>query len=196
MHVSERTAGPLPERGAPLVPSGVIAIVLFVFTETMLFAGLISAHVIFVSEQVGEMWPPLNQPRLPFEETALNTAALLVSGFVLLMAEFGFRLDPRRAVIPLGAAIALGAFFVGFQGAEWIGLTREGLTMTSSSYGAFFYLIVGAHAIHALAALACLAWAWLRLRQRSLSEAEFRTVQIFWYFVVLLWPVIYLQVYR
>ena len=188
--------GPVQGRPGPLLPNGVVGMILFVFTEILLFAGLISAHVIFISEQIGQIWPPLGQPRLPFVETAVNTAALLVSGCVLLMAQLGFRVEPRRAVIPLTIAFALGVFFVGSQGVEWLGLIQEGLTMRSSSYGAFFYLIVGAHAVHAVAALACLGWAWTRLRRGRLSAAQFMTVQIFWYFIVLVWPVIYFQVYQ
>lgn len=185
-----------PPPSRQVASNGVIAMVLFVFTEIMLFAGLISAHVIFMSGQVGEMWPPPGQPRLPFAETAVNSAALMVSGGILVMAHLGFRVDPRRALIPLGMSVVLGAFFVGFQGVEWLGLIREGLTMQSSTYGAFFYLIVGAHALHAVVAISCLAWAWTRLRRGVLTDTQFKAVQIFWYFVVLVWPVIYFQVYR
>ncbi len=168
---------------------------LFVFTEIMLFAGLISAHTIFRSQQVGVMWPPPGQPRLPVAETAINTGALLVSGIVLLLARVGFATEPRRALAPLGIAVLAGGFFVLFQGTEWLALIREGLTLTSSNYGGFFYLIVGTHAVHAVAAIGCLVWAWLRLRRGLLTTAQFDTVSVFWYFVVLVWPLIYYQVY-
>jgi len=82
-----------------------------------------------------------------------------------------------------------------FQGREWVALLRDGLTMTSSTYGAFFYLIVGTHGLHALAAIGALGWAWWRLRGERLEPAQFAAVQIFWYFVVLLWPVLYIRVY-
>jgi heme/copper-type cytochrome/quinol oxidase subunit 3 len=172
-----------------------MGMLLFVFTEVMLFSGLISAHTIVKSRSAGQMWPPFGQPRLPAEETALNTAALLASGVALALAHFAFRKQPRRALAPMAAAVLLGAFFVGFQGREWVALVGEGLTMTSSTYGAFFYLIVGTHGLHALAALAALAWAWWRLRAGRLSTPQFGAVQIFWYFVVLVWPFLYLRVY-
>jgi cytochrome c oxidase subunit 3 len=184
-----------PHRSKPVVSNGVMGMLLFVFTEVMLFAGLISAHVIFMSSQVGQLWPPPGQPRLPFAETAVNSAALMVSGGILVLAHLAFRVDPRRALIPLGMAVALGAFFVAFQGMEWLGLLREGLTLRSSTYGAFFYLIVGAHALHAVAAISCLGWAWARLKRGGLTDTQFKTVQVFWYFVVLVWPMIYFQVY-
>ena len=184
-----------PEPRPKLVPDGVMGMLLFVFTEAMLFAGLISAHTIVKSRAAGQMWPPFGQPRLPLEETAVNTAALLASGIVLIFAHFAFRKDPRRALIPLGISLLLGTFFVVFQGVEWAALLGEGLTLTSSSYGSFFYLIIGTHAAHAIAAIACLAWAWLRLRRGRLTMSQLGTVQVFWYFVVLVWPLLYLKVY-
>lgn len=184
------------ERREPLIPSGIFAMLLFVFTEVMLFAGLISAHVVYVSSRVGEMWPPPGQPLLPFAETAVNTVALILSGLFLVAAQFAFSREGRRALLPLGISVLLGLFFVGFQGVEWLALIGEGLTLTSSTYGAFFYLIVGAHAIHAVVAVGCLVWALLRMRQGRLDAVQFGSVQVFWYFVVLVWPVVFFQVYQ
>jgi len=181
-------------RPTPLVPNAVLGMLIFIFTEAMLFAGLISAHTIArASSVVG--WPPPGQPRLPFEETALNTAALLLSGVAVFAAQRLLLRNRPRAFQTLALGIALGAFFVGFQGVEWVGLIREGLTLTSSVHGAFFYLIVGIHALHAVGALAALGWAGLRLRRGLMPANSFAAVALFWYFVVGVWPVIYLRVY-
>ena len=184
-----------PRPSEPLVPNAVMGTLLFIFTEAMLFSGMISAHTIVKSGAAGQMWPPFGQPRLPVEQTAFNTAALLASGLVLLFAHFAYRKQARQALGPLLVAFLLGAFFVVFQGVEWAALLGEGLTMQSSSYGGFFYLLVGTHALHAVAALICLAWAWSRMRQGRLTSPQFTAVQIFWYFVVLVWPVLYVRVY-
>lgn len=168
---------------------------LFVFTEAMLFAGFISAHTIVKSRAAGQMWPPFGQPRLPLEETAVNTAALLASGLVLVFVHFAFKKDPRKARLPLLASLLLGAFFVVAQGREWVALLGEGLTITSSTYGAFFYVIVGAHALHAVGAIVAMGWAWFRLKANRLAASQLATIEVFWYFVVLVWPVLYLKVY-
>jgi len=178
-----------------MIADGVLGMVIFVFTEVMLFAGMISAHAIVRSQTAGEMWPPYGQPRLPWEETAVNTAALLVSGIVLLLAQFSYKKSSSRAMIPLVLATILGAFFVYAQGTEWVALLGEGLTLTSSVYGSFFYLIVGAHALHAVAALLGMGWATYELKEGRLTAAQLGTVATFWYFVVLVWPVLYLKVY-
>jgi len=186
---------PEPVRREPLVSNGVLGMLIFIFTEVMFFAGLISAHSIVRSQVAGEMWPPYGQPRLPVEETAINTAALLVSGIVLVLAWLAFRRESNSARIPLMLSIVLGAIFVFFQGMEWVALLGEGLTLRSSSYGGFFYLIVGAHALHAVAALIAMVWAWVRLDRGELTGQQLATVAAFWYFVVLVWPFLYVKVY-
>ena len=180
-------------RPPPLLPNAVLGMLIFVIAEAMLFAGLVSAFMITRASAV--LWPPPGQPRLPFEETAVNTAALLASGVVLFFASRAFQREPRRARGWLLAAILLGAFFVVFQGYEWAGLIREGLTLTSSTHGSFFYLIVGLHALHAVAALILLFYVWLRLVRGRLVRSTFGSAQVLWYFVVGVWPILYLRVY-
>ena len=74
-------------------------------------------------------------------------------------------------------------------------LLRAGLTMTSSVLGSFFYLIIGLHALHAVIALGVLATALIRLQEGRLRPELFAAAQVFWYFVVGVWPLIYFRVY-
>lgn len=183
-----------PLRRRQVIPSGVLGMLIFVMTEVMLFAGFISAFAIVKAGTPGG-WPPAGQPRLPIEATALTTAALLASGVLLFLANRDFSREPGRARRNLLVAIGLGGFFVVFQGFEWTRLIAQGLTVTSSTQGGFFYLIVGAHAAHAIAALGALIFAWQRFARTRLQRAQFQAVQVFWYFVVGIWPILYWQVY-
>lgn len=182
------------QRREPLVPNAVMGMLIFVVTEVMVFAGLISAFHIARSAAV--VWPPPGQPRLPFESTALNTAALLASGAALFWARRRFDRSRASARLPLVLAIALGAFFVIAQGAEWVAMIRQGLTLTSSHLGSFFYLIVGAHGVHALAALVLLGVTLARHQRGWLASSQLGTAEVLWYFVVAIWPVLWLVVYR
>lgn len=185
-----------PARRERLVENGVFGMALAVFVEVMLFAGFIAAFAIVRQSAPPGLWPPPDQPRLPIASTAVNTAMLLVSGVMLFVAHRAFYRDgPRAAARPASLAILLGGLFVVFQGVEWVRLLAQGLTLTSSQLGAFFYTIVGAHALHASAALVALLLQWRLMRQGRLSGSAFGAVQLFWYFVVLMWPVIYWQVY-
>ena len=185
----------LPKRG--FTDHALFGMAVFVFTEIMLFAGFISAYVIVRNAVAPGLWPPPDQPRLPFERTALNTAALLASGVLVWVAHLASsRRGPAAARLPLSLGLALGALFVVLQGAEWVSLIRQGLTLSSSQVGAFFYLIIGTHAVHAVCALAVLAWCWTGLIAGRFRPARFGAVQLLWYFVVLVWPVLWLVVYR
>ena len=63
------------------ISSGVLGMLIFMVTEAMFFAGLISAYMVI---RAGiEEWPPWGQPRLPVVATAFNTVMLLASGFVM-----------------------------------------------------------------------------------------------------------------
>jgi heme/copper-type cytochrome/quinol oxidase subunit 3 len=184
----------IPVRREPVLPNGVLGMLIFVATEIMFFSGLISAFVIGKSNAIGG-WPPPGQPRLPIEETALNTAALLASGVVLYFANRAFKKGAPNTKRLLGVSIALGGFFVLFQGAEWVALIGQGLTLTSGQLGGFFYLLVGAHALHVVAGFIILLYTYRRLSHDELDRFTFWPAQIFWYFVVGVWPVLYWQVY-
>jgi heme/copper-type cytochrome/quinol oxidase subunit 3 len=180
-------------RRSQVVPNGVFGMLLFVASEAMLFAGLISGFMIIKSSAA--IWPPPDQPRLPIEQTAFNTLMLLASGVLLYYAARLAKKDREKARKPMMASLGLGAFFVIFQGYEWIGLIREGLTITSSSLGSFFYLIVGLHALHAVIGLGVLFNAWLKIERGWIAHHTLAAAQVFWTFVVGLWPILYVVVY-
>lgn len=182
-------------RPSPAVSNSVLGMIIFIAAEMMFFGGLISAYMI-ASTAVPE-WPPLDQPRLPALATAFNSLALIASGVALFLAGRVFNTEgySKRSEKWLLGAIGLGAFFVLFQGVEWIRLISFGLTMTSSNYGSFFYLIIGVHAAHAVAAILALARVYQRMRKRTLKGETYRAGQAFWYFVVGIWPVLYILVY-
>lgn len=176
-----------------VLPNGVAGMLMFVAAELMFFAGLGTAFA--VARAGATMWPPLGQPRLPVEVTAVNTLVLLASGVLLARAHAAFGRGAASLRGWLTGAMLLGATFVGVQGFEWARLLRFGLTMTSSSYGSFFYLIVGAHAAHAVGAIIGLAYARARLAAGTLTPSVLWAAEVFWWFVVGVWPFLYVSVY-
>lgn len=186
---------PTSPRENPLIPNGVLAMLIFIACEVMFFAALFSAYLV-VSAGATE-WPPADQPRLPVATTAVNTLILALSGVLLFKSNNRFRRSGNIADAGqlLGWAIVCGAVFVAIQGFEWVRLLNYGLTMLSSPYGSFFYLIVGAHASHAVIAICLLFAQFRKLRQGRLHATDFWTMQAFWYFVVLVWPFLFGIVY-
>lgn len=186
--------GGVPPR-RQVLPSAVLGMMFFIIAEGMLFAGFISAFRILRANYPDALWPPPGQPRLPVEATGFTTAMLLASGLLLWYAGRKFAEDRAAARRPMLLGAVLGAAFVAIQGVEWFRLIAEGLTMTSSSYGAFFYLIVGTHALHAIPAILAILVMYARLRKDALTSEAFAATRLFWYFVVLVWPFLYWQVY-
>ena len=181
-------------RREPILPDAVLGMLFFIIAESMLFSGFVSGHIILRANALGG-WPPPGQPRLPVEATAFNTLLLLLSGAVLFWAGRRFKQSPSAAKTPLLMAVALGSMFVTFQGYEWVGLIAEGLTLTSSSFGSFFYMIVGTHALHAVSAMLWLVFMRVQLQRGQLSGEVFQAGRMLWYFVVGVWPLLYWQVY-
>ena len=178
------------------VSSGVLGMLIFMVTEAMFFAGLVSAYLVI---RAGiEEWPPWGQPRLPVVATAFNTVVLLASGFIMAHSRACFKKNElalgRRW---LGISILLGTFFLVFQGYEWIQLLKFGFTLSSSVYGGLFYLLIGAHGFHVMGALAVLIFAWYRIKSpgNSITPEGLFPFQLLWYFVVCVWPVLYVLVY-
>ncbi len=182
------------------VSNGVLGMVFLLVTELMFFSGLISA---FIVNKAGWDWAPPGQPRLPVEVTAVNTLILLGSAVTLFFAvRYLYRStgdDSGKVKKYLLWTMALGLIFVIIQGVEWVRLLSFGLTTTSSLYGAFFYTIIGAHGLHVLAGLAILCYLWMYLKKSTKSLTEKRETMkacsIYWYFVVGIWPILYLLVY-
>ena len=180
------------------IPNPVLGMMFFICTEVMFFAGLISAYLVI---RAGEkVWPPFGQPRLPVEATAFNSLVLLASGVVMYHAgkTLASRFHYNKTQKLVTVSILLGAFFVLFQGYEWVRLIGFGLTAASSLYGGLCYSIIGAHAAHVSAALGFLIYIRAKVSPSGmdrLDPAIFASASMFWYFVVGLWPILYFMVY-
>jgi len=182
--------------GSPKGADPTLAVVIFIGSEVMLFGGLLSAFL--VSRASASFWPPLNQPRLPVVLTGLNTVLLIVSGFTMWRVVRSLHEhNTTGAMRWMVVTTVLGVLFLAIQGSEWARLIGFGLTMTSSLYGGMFYLIVGAHALHLVVAVAVLLFVTSRV-WRGRYDVDFRGVvacTVYWSFVVILWPIIYALVY-
>ncbi len=124
---------------------------------------------------------------------AVLAAAAMIGGGAACVAPADLEMVGRLAL-----AGGLGALFLLVQGYEWARLVHFGLTVSSGTYGATFYTLIGAHAVHVLAALLWLAVsAGLLARGRLAGRrpAALRACALYWHFVVALWPVLYVSVY-
>ncbi|MCL6554702.1 MAG: cytochrome c oxidase subunit 3, partial [Firmicutes bacterium] len=115
----------------------------------------------------------------------------------------------RPVVAPAPGARRIVADVVGHvcESGDFLALDRELpapqpgdllAVMSSGAYGATFYTLIGAHAVHVLGALIWLAVTTRRLARGRLlgpRPAALRACAFYWHFVVALWPVLYVSVY-
>lgn len=194
-------------RRQPILPNAVIGSGVFVLTELMFFTALISAYMVLKAGVVGA-WVPPEDLRLPVVTTAINTLVLLASGALLVLSGIYLRRSEglgagapskeqqhAKAVKAMAGSVLLGAVFVGVQGYEWLRLMAGGMTLASGLFSAAFYLLIGTHGLHALAVVLFMAWAYLSLRRGRWHSPQMTGLQIFWLFIVGIWPVLYGLVY-
>jgi cytochrome c oxidase subunit III len=174
-----------------------LGLLLFIAVEIMFFAGILSAFVVFRFSPVA--WPPPGQPRLPLALTTFNTFVLLFSGFTLQLAYRALKAGKYAAFLRgLEAAVWSGFLFLAVQGSEWVRLIRYGLNLSSGAYGGFFYLLVGMHALHVAGGLAALFWIKNRASRGTYAggnSLEVELCRMYWFFVVGLWPVLFVSLY-
>ena len=172
-----------------LFSNGVFGVMIFVYTEIMLFMGFISAYLVIRASN--PLWAIPPDVRLPIYATGFNTLLLLISGFLLLMARRAENNEKYQKLV--FASSVLGFFFVVLQGFEWISLIEAGLSMYTGIFGALFFMIIGFHAIHAFSGALLLAYTYTFKKVKNLEYL--RAVQIYWFFVVGIWPILYYLVY-
>jgi heme/copper-type cytochrome/quinol oxidase subunit 3 len=181
----------------PPINNARIGVMLFIGAEGMFFVGLLSAFLVFRAGNT--VWPPPFQPRLPIVVTAVNTCILLWSSYTMHRALRAIRRGNVQGLVDwLSVTALLGLIFLSVQGYEWARLLQVGLTLSSSVYGATFYTLIGCHAAHVFGAVIWLLVILAMAKKRLFAGEQFVGVQvcgIYWYFVVVLWPMLFGLVY-
>lgn len=192
-----RLVRPAVRPGGSGVPNAIVGVLIFLATETMLFGGLISTLLVLRANSAA--WPPPDQPRLPMALTALNTLILIASGWTVHQGLAAIRRDRQHELSwCLWATGVLGGLFLVVQGAEWIRLIRYGLHVSSGTYGATFYILIGCHGLHVLIGLVLIfavLWGASRGRYSARNHVPVEVCRLYWTFVVGVWPVLYVLVY-
>lgn len=194
-HPTFERGGAVSKARDALVPSAVLGALIFVAAEVMFFSGIMSALTISRAGAAPGTWPAPGVPTLASGVGDLTVAVVLASGAALALARRPLRHDRERGRHALLASVLLGATFVLLQVRHATQLLSSGLTLTSSQQASFLFLLGGLHTAHAVATLAALLVAWRRLGSRTLSPGFFAATQVFWAFVVVMWPIVYARVY-
>jgi len=199
-----------------------VAIWMFIGSECMLFASLISTYLIYKGRSlVGplphEAWtnPQTGQTFkeiLNIPVTSISTFVLLMSSFAMVMALAAVenRNKPKPAnqgfwqrvegnsKLWLFMTCLMGATFLGFQAYEFTSFVHEGLTIRRNLFGSSFFTLTGFHGAHVTAGVIWLGTLLAIDMKRGLQPKDAVWVDIaalYWHFVDVVWIAIFTLVY-
>jgi cytochrome c oxidase subunit III len=191
------TAAAIPssdERAVASTSSSVLAMVLFVASESMFFAAFFGAYVTsYVNQKV---WPPANTPAPPLGLASAAAAALVLSGLLLQGAVRSGRrglpaLVNRWLVLTLAVGVASVVLTL-------FGYSEVGFGLHAGIFASQFYLLTGlavAHVVGGIVLLALIAVMGLSGRLALVRYQPVQAAAVYWNFMVVLGLVIYVVFY-
>jgi cytochrome c oxidase subunit 3 len=132
----------------------------------------------------------------------LMTALILTSSLTMVGAVVAAKQGRRSAAVGwLGATLLLGAMFAALHVQEWVGLIREGWSLSSNPLGgstlvgATFFTITGLSLLHVVVGVVALAVIALGLRSGRFDAPYVETTGLYWQFVDVVWMFVFPLVY-
>jgi cytochrome c oxidase subunit III len=164
---------------------------LFLLSDAFVFAGLLTTRI----NLLGLTRPHLNQLL-----GLVVTAVLLISSFFMNRGETAMAHGDKKGFITnalITFVLGLG-FLLGVVAVEWPTAAAEGLTASSGTAGAVFYMMTGMHAFHVFTGLIFLLVIINNARKDVYSADKHwgvEAVAVYWHFVDLVWIFFYPALY-
>lgn len=173
-----------------------MGMLLFVASESVFFALLVTNY--FFYNQPADRTTGGAQLLHPLQSGVFSIALLSSS---LTMHRAGANAQRRRLWRTgwwLAATLVLGGVFLAGQGAEYLQLLRERVTISRSMFGTTFFTLTGFHGLHVflgLVLLAILLGLALGGREHEPGATAVDAVAVYWHFVDAVWIVIFSVIY-
>jgi heme/copper-type cytochrome/quinol oxidase subunit 3 len=181
------------EYNATGIPSGKLGMWLFLASEVMLFGAFISAYIVL---HMGSPNFGVPDPAIMGRPLAtLNTFILITSSVTMVLALAAIQEDRRAHFVRyLVATILLGCTFLVIKMFEYNHKIHEGLTISSSLFGSFYYTMTGLHGLHIIGGIIFNLYILKRGLQGRFSSTHFERVEyagLYWHFVDLVWVILF-----
>jgi len=164
---------------------------IFQISWIMVFVCLVMVNYLVRGNQVS--WPPPGVAKPEAVLPSVSTLILIASGFLVRRAARAVRADRLPAFLPNWRwALVLGAVFVVIMAYEWLAIPYSG------QYSNMFRVMVGFHAVHALAIGVYMVQIQRGARAGVYHARHFWPVEAgasLWYFVIVAWVLFYLVLY-
>ena len=166
-------------------------LVLFLVAETMIFAGLFAAFLIYKATV------PEFSKELELLVPTINTIILVSSSFVMHKGQSSIKKDDVKGLqLWFGITALMGVFFLGGQVFEYANME---FGLTEHLFGSCFYVLTGFHGLHVTAGLLfTLAVLWRSREANHYSGSSHfgvEAAELYWHFVDVVWLVLFFLVY-
>jgi len=179
---AERVA---PASAGPDTASTSLGTLLVVAADAMVLAGIVAAY--FAVKDGSASWPPDGVSVGTYIPTMITITAVMASFSVQWGLFATRRNDQRNAGVALGLTVFFG---VAMANAEWLAFTRAGFGVSAHAYGTFYYLLIGYHLVHLLAATTPLVLVTCRALAGHFSRSRHEPVRaatIFFHYTNAIW---------
>jgi cytochrome c oxidase subunit 3 len=185
-----------------------VGTIVWLSSELMFFAALFAMYFTTRAVQGPKVWLESTEMlNIPFAAT--NTTILVLSS---VTCQYGVFAAERFQVRRSGAAwqfnkwgmrewfaltFLMGAIFIAGQVYEYASLVKEGLSLSSNSYGSVFYMTTGFHGLHGgLIAFLIVLIRVFRAQKFGHSQATTAiVVSYYWHFVDIVWIALFSAIY-
>lgn len=183
----------LMEHNATGIPSGKLGMWVFLSSEVMLFGAFISSYVVLFMGSTNFGRPSVELLGKPL--ATINTFVLITSSVTMVMALAAVQRDNIKAFAGwLITTSVLGTAFLGIKAFEYVHKIHEGITITSSLFGSFYYTMTGLHALHMIGGLIFNLYILVNGLRGKYSSQHHERVEyagLYWHFVDLVWVILF-----
>ena len=179
----------LATRAHPLV----FGVVVFLASESMLFAALLAAW--YDERGMNATWLPAGV-HLDLASATFGTVLLGLGSITMAIAQVQSakqRFGIARAMLVLTLFCAFGFVYITLH--DW---ANAGFTIRSGAYGTLFFVLTGTHLAHVLAGAVLLAALTFFMRKRAFladRQAGIEAIAYYWHFVFVIWLAVWATIY-
>jgi len=178
------------------IPSGKLGMWLFLASEVMFFAGLLTAYIVL--RMSNPAWPG-SDGHLSVPMGTANTFVLICSSMTIVMAlaasEEGSIAGVRKW---LGVTLLLGTAFLVIKGFEYKAKFSHHIFPSTNVFWSAYFTMTGLHALHVIGGLGFNLWVLTLTRSPAWSRRKhlLELAGLYWHFVDIIWiflfPLLYL----
>jgi heme/copper-type cytochrome/quinol oxidase subunit 3 len=173
-----------------------LAMWVFLSSECLFFGAFIATYLLYRGRETTGPTPK-DVYNIPF--TSVTSFILLMSSLTMVLALAAIqRGDHRRFRVWLIATALFGLTFIAGQIYEFTEFYREGLSLSTSTFGSSFFVLTGIHGAHVTVGIIWLLSLFGLSMQGQIEVQHAEKVEIaglYWHFVDVVWIVIFTVVY-